>query len=165
MTELFKKYGWFLIYIVAAFFAVSWIFSLLWNDTIVNKTIVNDVAETTISTPAQQRSATPKVQADDFIINNLVVELNGDFNYEDLVTVTATNGDDISSYVTCSESYQTTSDHKNHKIDASGNLLDDAGNVIGKVSSTSGEHKLLYILNWNGIEMQKYSTIFVRPTK
>lgn len=165
MTELFKKYGWFIIYLVGAFFAISWILSLVWNDTIVNKTIVNDVAQTTVSTPVQQRSATPKVLSDDFVVDNLVVELNADFNYDDLLSVVATNGDDLSSYVTCSESYETTRDHKTHRIDTSGNLLDSSGNVAGKVSSTSGEHKLVYILNWNGIEMQKYTTIYVRPEK
>ena len=160
MAKFFSKYGWSLVYLITSIFSIALIIMLFKNDTITDSVALQDIAQPTVSKAANQRSTPPTVSSSNFIVENQIIPKDTEFNYKNFITVTSSTGDNLVSYVTCREIYGRSS-NEDKKVDTDGNLLDSDGNIISKVTSSSGEHELVYTLNWNGYKIEKSNIIYV----
>ena len=164
MRKFFAKYGWTLVYLITSVISIGMFMSIFTNSAVTESTAMQKIDQTATADVVYQKSEVPTVSKEDFIVYNEILPLNSDFDYRDYVTVTASNGLILNSYVSCREVVYYDYTQKKEitkRIDTSGNVYDSSDHIERKFTAESGEHELIYTLNWNGFVITKRVTFMV----
>ena len=133
MDDFFSKYGWTIVEVIAGLFSVTLIFSIFSNPTLMNLESFQSIDQTTKG--AHVTYDIPIVEEGNFIVDNAILEKDSTFNWKDYVHVSTSDSLDILNYVV----------------------------VIGDVdTSIPGEYTLLFKLNFNGKNIEKEATFYVK---
>lgn len=155
MRKFFSNYGWTMVYLLTSIISVGSILALFQNQQVINSVAFENMAQATTAEIVYSGAEIPTVSTKDFVVSNIILPLNAEFDYREYINVTASNGDVLNSYVTCRELYGY-NDTQGRKIDTQGNLyMADGKTVDKKLTSIPGEHDVQFILNWNGYNITK----------
>ena len=135
MRSMFSNYVLVLLEVVIGVGAITLLFTAISDPTLANGLLKLSVEQTTTGDIARVSYEPPVVEESDFIVKNAILAPNSDFDWHDYVQVKDSNNNDLINYVV----------------------------VTGEVDTSQyGPHTLHFSLNWNGKNIEKEATFYVR---
>lgn len=133
MDEFFEKYGWVCAQLVSGIITIGLIGGIMSNVHITQSQTMSHLHQS--STNSQVEYEIPLVEEGNFVVDNAILDLNSTFDWKNYVHVQSSNAIDLLDYIV----------------------------VKGEVdTSKPGAHRLEFHLNWNGKNIVKTATYYVR---
>lgn len=133
MDGFFEKYGWTCAQLISGLITLGLIGGIMNNVNITQSQTMSQLHQS--STNSQVEYEIPLVEEGDFVVDNAIIDVNSQFNWKDYVHVQSSNALDLIDYIV----------------------------VKGEVkTSIPGAYRLEFHLNWNGKNIVKTATYYVR---
>lgn len=133
MNDFFSEFGWTIVEIISGLLSLMFLMSIFSNSIIINSHSMSNLEQTV--TGAHVSYNIPTVDSHDFVVDNAILEKDSVFNWKDYVHVKTSNDLIIIDYVS----------------------------VEGEVdTSIPGEYTLVFELNFNGKNIVKQATYYVK---